>query len=102
HRAPQLKKLFPSDMNRQHQMLHFALGQLLNYDQQQTEPTTLSQFIDRHSKLGLVPEHFAQFGEALIDTFEDELREDPDHDRTRAALEIVIWPGIRYLMEKCT
>src|SRR5262249_1435876 len=30
-RAPQLEKLFPSDMNRQHQMLHLALGQLLNY-----------------------------------------------------------------------
>ena len=101
-RAPQLQKLFPSDMNRQNRMLHFAVGQLLNYDQGQSEPTTLSQFIERHSKLGLVPDNFTQFGEALIETFDFELRGDSDRHRTIAALEIIIWPGIRYLIENCT
>src|SRR5205814_10180826 len=87
---------------RQHQMLHLALGQLLNYDPEQLEPTTLSQFADRHSKLGLVADDFTQFGEALIETFDFELRGNAERHRTIAALEIIIWPGIRYLIQKCT
>ena len=101
-RAAQLRTKFPSDMRRQHIMLHFALGQLLNYNQQQSEPTTLSQFVERHSQLQLTEQDFKHFGEALIETFESKLRNDDDHDWTMAALEIVVWPGIYYLMQKCT
>jgi serine/threonine protein kinase len=101
-RAPQLEKLFPNDMKRQHQMLHHALGQLLNYDTGQLEPTTLSQFVDRHSGLRLVADDFTQFGEALVETFDVELRENAERDRIIAALETIIWPGIRYLTQKCT
>ena len=101
HRAPHLRVKFPSDMTRQHRMLDFALGQLLNYRQQQSEPTTLTAFVDAHSRLGLTTEDFKHFGEALIDTFDAELTGDLERQRTMAALEIVIWPGIYYLMQKC-
>jgi serine/threonine protein kinase len=101
-RSPRLQNLFPSDMNHQHQMLHLALGQLLNYDPEQLEPTTLSQFVDRHSRLGLIADDFTQFGEALIETFDFELRGNSENHRTIAALETLIWPGIRYLIQKCT
>jgi serine/threonine protein kinase len=101
-RAPQLEKMFPSDMNRQHQMLHLALSQLLNYVPGQLEPTTLSQFVDRHSRLRLVAEDFTQFGEALIETFEFELRGRAERDSTITALETIIWHGINYLIQKCT
>jgi serine/threonine protein kinase len=101
-RVPKLQQLFPSDMKRQHQMLHLALGQLLNYDPEQLEPTTLSQFVDSHSKLGLSADDFTQFGEALIETFDFELRGNAERHRTIAALETLIWPGIRYLIQKCT
>jgi serine/threonine protein kinase len=101
-RAPQLRTKFPSDMGRQHIMLHFALGQLLNYNQQQSEPTTLSQFVGRHSQLQLTEQDFKHFGEALIETFDSKLRNDDDRDGIVAALEIVVWPGIYYLMQKCT
>jgi serine/threonine protein kinase len=101
-RAPQLEKMFPSDMNRQHQMLHLALGQLLNYVPGQLEPTTLSQFVHRHSRLRLVADDFTKFGESLIETFDFELRGSAERDPTITALEIIIWHGINYLIQKCT
>lgn len=101
-RAPALRAKFPADMTRQYAMLDFALGQLLNYSQQQSEPTTLSQFVDRHRRLGLTKDDFKHFGEALIEALDAELQQDKDSHRAMAALELVIWPGIYYLIDKCT
>jgi serine/threonine protein kinase len=100
-RNPTARLKFPVDMTRQHQMLDFALGQLLNYRQEQSEPTTLTQFVQRHSRLGLTEDDFEHFGEALIETFDYELKGDIEYQRTAAALEIVIWPGIHYLIQQC-
>ncbi len=91
----------PGNMAHQHQMLHVALSQLLNFDQQQLEPTTLARFVEEHKKRRLTADDFVQFGEALIETFDKELRREPDHHRMIAALEIIIWPGIHYLTQKC-
>jgi serine/threonine protein kinase len=101
-RVPPLRQKFPSDMTRQHHLLRFALGQLLNYSQQQSEPTTLSQFVETHRRLDLTPADFEQFGEALVETFDSYLDDHDERARTLAALEIVIWPGIDYLVQKCT
>ena len=79
----------------------YAIGQLLNYNQQQDEPTTLTQFVEAHRLLRLSQEDFQHFGEALIRTFEIELPHNEMHQRTMAALEIVIWPGIFYMMQQC-
>jgi serine/threonine protein kinase len=100
-RDPQVQTKFSPDMARQHQMLHFGLGQLLNFSQKQAEPTTLSQFVTLHARFGLTAEDFVQFGEALIDTFAAELAGDPNCHRTMAAFEIIIWPGIDYLIRQC-
>ena len=100
-RVPQLRAKFSADMTRQNQMLHFALGQLLNFSQKQSEPTTLSQFVETHGRFGLTADDFVQFGEALVDTFATELAGDPERHRTMAAFEIIIWPGIDYLIQKC-
>jgi hypothetical protein len=100
-RALYLKKKFPSDMTRQHKMLDFALGQLLNYTQEQSEPTTLTQFIASHARLGLDADDFRHFGEALIETFYAKLSKARERQWKMAALEIVIWPGIDYLAQKC-
>jgi serine/threonine protein kinase len=101
-RAPHLQAKFPSDMTRQHEMLKFALGQLLNYTQQQSEPTTLTQFVESHRRLGLNADDFRHFGEALIETFYAKLSKARERQWKMAALEIVIWPGIDYLVQKCT
>lgn len=101
-RAPELKAKFPADMTRQYEMLHVALGQLLNYSQQQSEPTTLTQFVERHRQLGLTKDDFKHFGEALIEALDSELETHEDSHRAMAALEIVIWPGIYYMIDKCT
>jgi hypothetical protein len=102
-RLPPLRRKFPSDMTRQHQLLGFALGQLLNYSQQQSEPTTLTQFVETHRRLDLTAVDFEQFGEALVETFDSHLdgSDADERARTLAALEIVIWPGIDYLVQKC-
>ena len=99
--APTLRDKFPADMARQFGMLEHALGQLLNYNQQQEEPTTLTQFVQAHRRLGLSQEDFVHFGEALIKTFEAELPPNAARQRTMAALEIIIWPGIFYMMQQC-
>ena len=101
HRDPHVRAKFSPDMTRQHQMLHFALGQLLNFSQKQAEPTTLSQFVEQHARFGLTADDFVQFGEALVDTFAAELASDPECHRTMAAFEIIIWPGIDYLIQNC-
>ncbi len=107
--APHARAHFATDMTRQHQMLDLALGQLLNYNQHQSEPTTLSMFVEPHKKFGLTEDDFRHFGEALIQTFDEELQaieaNVPEGQRTRlralAALEIVIWPGIDYFIQQC-
>jgi hypothetical protein len=101
-RARHLQEKFPPDMTRQHEMLNFALGQLLIYTQQQSEPTTLTQFVESHKRLGLSADDFQHFGEALIETFYAKLSKARDRQWKMAALEIVIWPGIDYLVQKCT
>jgi serine/threonine protein kinase len=98
---PHLRAKFPTDMSSQHRMLDYAVGQLFNFNQQQSEPTTLTQFIDRHEKLGLSKEDFESFGTALIESFDAGLTGDRIHERMMAALEIVIWPGIYYMIQRC-
>jgi hypothetical protein len=88
-------------MARQHKMLDFALGQMLNYSQQQSDPTTLSQFVELHAQLKLSVDDFIHFGEALVETFDAELKCAPERYRAMAALEIIIWPAIHYLIQKC-
>jgi hypothetical protein len=61
----------------------------------------LTQFINRHEKLGLSKEDFESFGTALIESFDAGLTGDRKHERMMAALEIVIWPGIYYMIQKC-
>ena len=100
-RASPLREKFPSDMARQHKMLDFALGQMLNYSQQQSDPTTLSQFVELHAQLKLSADDFIHFGEALVETFDVELKCAPERYRAMAALEIIIWPAIHYLIQKC-
>lgn len=100
-KAPHLRAKFPSDMSRQHAMLDYAVGQLLNFDQQQSEPTTLTQFVERHRGFGLSGDDFRTFGNALIETFDAGLTETRLRQRMMAALEIVIWPGIYYMIQQC-
>ena len=101
-KARHLQAKFPSDMSRQHRMLDFALGQLLNFNQLQSEPTTLTQFVDRHRELNLSKEDFEVFGNALVETFDAGLARENERHRMLAALEIVIWPGIFYMIQQCT
>jgi serine/threonine protein kinase len=101
-KRPHLRSKFPTDMSRQHQMLDYAVGQLLNFSQQQSEPTTLTQFVAAHGKLGLSKDDFEEFGNALIESFDAGLAKERRYSRMMAALEIVIWPGIYYMVQKCT
>jgi serine/threonine protein kinase len=100
-RAPHLRAKFSPDLMHQYQMLHFAAGQLLNFSQRQSEPTTLSHFVAMYAQFGLTVDDFVQFGEALVDTFASELADDPESHRTMAAFEIIIWPAIDYLIQNC-
>jgi hemoglobin-like flavoprotein len=100
--APHLRAKFPTDMTRQHQMLDYAIGQLLNFNQQQSEPTTLSQFVARHKGFGLSRQEFETFGNVPVESFDAGLADDRQRRRMMAALEIVIWPGIYYLIQRCT
>jgi serine/threonine protein kinase len=90
------------DMERQHRMLDYAIGQLLNFNQQQSEPSTLTQFVERHQQLGLSKDDFEKFGNALIESFDIGLARERKRQRMMAALEIVIWPGIYYMIQHCT
>jgi hypothetical protein len=94
------------DMKRQHEILHEALGQLLNYSPfLGGDPTTLTRYIKRHKELGLTREEFRMFGHALIKTFQDGMPIDftkSKRELCRAAIEVIIWPGIYYFIEKCT
>jgi TIR domain len=103
--SKKLKKFFADiDMERQRRILHEALGQLLNFRQPHGgEPTTLTRFTLPHKRLGLFREDYRIFGKALIDTFEVEMQRYSKGDREffLAALELVIWPGIYYFIEKC-
>lgn len=89
-------------MKRQNKMLEVALGQVLNYTQQQDEPTTLTQLIEPHRKLDLTTDDFFIFGETLIETFNSSMPKSRERERIMAALEIIVWPAIEYLMQKCT
>jgi serine/threonine protein kinase/hemoglobin-like flavoprotein len=100
-RAKHLKTMFPADMSRQHRMLDYAVGQLLNFNQLQSDPTPLTQFVDRHRRLGLSQRDFEIFGNVLMETFAAALAGEAEHDRMLAALEIVIWPGIDYMTSRC-
>jgi hemoglobin-like flavoprotein len=99
--GPHLRAKFPSDMNSQHRMLDYAVGQLLNFNQQQSEPSTLTQFVERHRQLGLSKDDFENFGNALLGTFDAALSHAGKRQRMLAALEIVIWPGIYYMIQHC-
>jgi serine/threonine protein kinase len=101
-KRPHLRAKFPPDMSRQHQMLDEAVGQLLNFNQQQSEPTTLTKFVKRHTEFGLSKDDFEEFGNALIESFDAGLTQERGHERMMAALEIVIWPGIYYMIQQCT
>jgi serine/threonine protein kinase len=100
-RCEHLRDKFPSDLTRQYKMLDSALGQLFNYGQNQSEPTTLTQFIKTHARLRLSADDFKHFGEALVETFDDQLQGAEERERILAAIEITIWPGIYYLMKHC-
>lgn len=101
-RVPHTRAKFSADMSQQYTMIDVELGQLLNYRQKQAEPTTLSQFVERYARLELSADDFIQFGEALIETFDATLKKDaPNRNSVIAALEIIIWPGIHYLIEHC-
>lgn len=100
-KAPHLRAKFPLDMSRQHAMLDYAVGQLLNFDQQQSEPTTLTQFVERHRGFGLSEDDFRTFGHVLIESFDAGLAETRLRQRMMAAIEIVIWPGIYYMIQQC-
>jgi len=99
--GPHLRAKFPSDMNSQHRLLDYAVGQLLNFNQQQSEPSTLTQFVERHRQLGLSKDDFENFGNALLGTFDAALSHEGKRQRMLAALEIVIWPGIYYMIQHC-
>jgi serine/threonine protein kinase len=100
-RCEHLRGKFPSDLTRQYEMLDTALGQLFNYGQNQSEPTTLTQFVKTHVQLRLSADDFTHFGEALIETFDCHLQGVEESQRILAAIEITIWPGIYYLMKHC-
>jgi serine/threonine protein kinase len=99
--TPGLREKF-SDMSRQYRMLNDAIGQLLNFRQQQCEPTTLTQFVSQHKNRGFSKHDFEEFGNALIESFDIGLAKAEGRQRMMAALEIVIWPGIYYMIEQCT
>jgi serine/threonine protein kinase len=100
-KATHLRGKFPTPMNH-YQMLHHAIGQLLNFRKQQSEPTTLTQFVDKHGTRGLSKRDFEEFGVALIESFDASLANVEGHQRMMAALEIVIWPGILFMIQQCT
>jgi hemoglobin-like flavoprotein len=100
-RVPSLRAKFPEDMTDQYRLLHLAIGQLLNYNQQQGEPTTLTRYAESHGGKKLSAEDFKEFGYALVDTFHESLPDNGDRETKMAALEIVIWPGIGYMIERC-
>jgi serine/threonine protein kinase len=103
--SKKLEKLFANiDMERQRRILHEALGQLLNFRQPHGgDPTSLTRFVLPHKHLGLSREDYRAFGKALVDTFDDgmqQLHSKGDREFHLAALELVIWPGIYYFIEK--
>jgi len=100
-RAPHLRDTFPMGETAEQQRVRLdgALGQLLNYRQQQREPTTLSGIRASHRPQGLSADDYRDFGHALIETFERRLPRDDQHAARIAALEIVIWPAIYYFID---
>jgi hypothetical protein len=89
------------DMAAQYRLLDDAIGQLLNFRQQQSEPTTLTKFVARHKRMGLSRPDFENFGHALIESFDAALAGVPKQQRMMAAIEIVVWPGIYYMISQC-
>ncbi len=100
-RAPHLKAIFPMGETPEAQAarLDGALGQLLNYREQQREPTTLSAIRASHRPRGLTGDDYRHFGHALIETFEQRLPDDEQREARLAALEIVIWPALYYFID---
>ncbi|MEO0601297.1 MAG: globin domain-containing protein [Myxococcota bacterium] len=99
--APHLRAIFPMGETPEAQRVRLdsALGQLLNYRQQQREPTTLSAIRASHRPRGLSGDDYRSFGHALIETFEARLPRDGEHAARLAALEIVIWPALYYFID---
>jgi hemoglobin-like flavoprotein len=95
--APQLRTLFPADLqSQQHklvQALHVLVRQLEHPD---TLEPVLRQLGDRHVSYGVRPAHFAVVGEALIDTL-DRLAEQPLDAETRDAW-IRLYSGVASTM----
>lgn len=84
-RNPELRGLFPADMDRQHQKLLDALAYIVSRvdDAGQLVPF-LQDLGRRHGKYGVAPEHYAEVGGSLLATLEhfsgpawsEELRQD--------------------------
>lgn len=95
-RAPELAPLFAGrDMNAQYRMLDGAVQALLNFPRQPVaEPTVLSSTADRHRPLGLRPEHYDAFREALLDTLRERCH---PSEEVLEAWRATIAPGFEYM-----
>lgn len=82
---------------RQYAILDGAIGALLNYRDDQGEPTTLSHIVATHKNMGLDAEDFKVFGEVFLETLR---RHNVTVDRVDS-WEAVIWPGLNYLIANC-
>ena len=92
------EKLFKgTDWPRQYAILDHAISFLLNYRDDQNEPTTLSGTVSSHRGMRLEPQDFRVFGETFLQTLRDFRASNDDVD----AWEAVIWPGLNYLVRNC-
>lgn len=87
------------DMEIQRVVLDGAIERILNFRENQEEPTTLSTVVYSQSHQGLTAEHYEKFGESFMDTLAEE------NAINRVALDAwqaILWPAIGYLKDKAT
>lgn len=87
------------DMEKQRAVLDGAIERILNFRENQQEPTTLSTIAHSQSHKGLTADHYEKFGEAFMATLAEE------RAINRVALDAwqaILWPAIGYLKDKAT
>lgn len=98
---PRMAALFSDNMDEQKKKLDLAIGQLFNFARGQAEPTPLTPFVAGHVDMALSAQDFETFGEKLLDTLGSRLADGPERAFALASWDVMIWPGIDYMIKAC-
>jgi serine/threonine protein kinase len=96
-RSPESEPLFKNvNLEQQYRMLDMAIQQMLNFRQEEPEPTTISWTVQSHQKkLKLTREQVEKFFAAFLQTLEAGGQTD---EETLQAWRITLLPGIEYML----